>query len=168
MTNVLVRNLVQKGYLRVSNVTWKSRLYNLTPEGLAHKLRLTKGYIDRVLNHYRNVRQTLRAQMEDLEVNAESRIAVYGTNEFAELVYLGLKEFGIEEIDFYDGYNPEIRQFLGMPIRDASTIKSENYDKIVVAVLGGSETADTTLSDLGVPPHKIVTFFTRVNRRGSE
>ena len=30
LTNVLVRNLVQKGYLRVSNATWKSLIYNLT------------------------------------------------------------------------------------------------------------------------------------------
>ena len=48
LTNVLVRRLIQKGYLRVSKATWKRRLYNLKPEGLAHKLQLTKSYITRV------------------------------------------------------------------------------------------------------------------------
>ena len=168
LTNVMLRNMVQKGYLRVSNATWKRRLYSLTPEGLAHKLRLTKGYINRVLDHYQNVRQTLRVQMEGMEVNEESRIAVYGTNEFAELVYLGLKELGIEDIDFYAGGNPEGRRFLGMPVRDASTIKPENYDRVVVAVLNGSEELDRKLFDLGVSPHKIVTFFNSLNGRQKE
>ena len=62
LTNVMLRNLVQKGYVRVSNATWKRRLYSLTPDGLAHKLRLTTGYISKVLDHYQSVRQILREQ----------------------------------------------------------------------------------------------------------
>ena len=165
LTNVLLRNMVQKGYLRVSNATWKRRLYSLTPEGLSHKLRLTRGYITRVLDHYQNVRETLREQMESLELNEESRIAVYGANEFAELVFLGLKEMGIEEIDIYSPGSAVGRRFLGMPVHDAATIPFENYDKIVVAVLDGSETLNTELLVLGVPPHKVVTFFTSHNGR---
>lgn len=163
LTNVMLRNLVQKGYLRVSNATWKRRLYSLTPDGLAHKLRLTTGYISRVLDHYQNVRQTLREQLEGLDVNEESRIAVYGTSEFAELVFLGLREIGIEEIDMYSSECPLGRRFLGMPVLDASKLESGNYDKIVVAVLDGSEASNTELLNLGVPPHKVVTFFTSRN-----
>ena len=163
LTNVMLRNLVQKGYLRVSNATWKRRLYSLTPDGLAHKLRLTTGYISRVLDHYQNVRQTLREQLEGLDVNEESRIAVYGTSEFAELVFLGLREIGIEEIDMYSSESPLGRRFLGMPVLDASKLESGNYDKIVVSVLDGSEASNTELLNLGVPPHKVVTFFTSRN-----
>ena len=159
----MLRNLVQKGYLRVSNATWKRRLYSLTPDGLAHKLRLTTGYISRVLDHYQNVRQTLREQLEGLDVNEESRIAVYGTSEFAELVFLGLREIGIEEIDVYYTGSPSGSRFLGMPVLDASKLESGNYDKIVVAVLDGSEELNTELSDLDIPAHKIVTFFTSRN-----
>ena len=165
LTNVLLRNLVQKGYLRVSNATWKRRLYSLTPEGLAHKLRLTTGYITRVLNHYQNVRQTLREEMASLEVNEESRVAIYGTGDFAELVFLGLREIGIEEIDIYSTGNSASRRFLGMPVHDVAALHPEDYDKIVVAVLGGSEPLNTELLDLGVPPHKVVTFFTGHNGR---
>ena len=160
LTNVMLRNLVQKGYLRVSNATWKRRLYTLTPEGLAHKFRLTTGYITRVLDHYQNVRQTLREQMESLEVNKESRIAVYGTDEFAELVFLGLREIGIEEIDTYSSGNSGDRRFLGMPVHDMAELHPENYDKIVIAVLGGSEALTTELLNLGVPSYKLVSFFT--------
>ena len=67
---------------------------------------------------------TLKEQMEDLNVNKESRIAVFGTNEFAELVFLGLREMGIEEIKIFD-HNPESSKdmvFLGMPVQEPSNI----------------------------------------------
>ena len=98
LTNVMLRNLAQKGYLRSTQANWKRWLYALTPEGFSHKIRLTVAYIHRVLDHYQNVRQTLREQLEPLALNAESRVAIYGTGEFAELVYLGLRDLGIEEI----------------------------------------------------------------------
>jgi DNA-binding MarR family transcriptional regulator len=159
LTNVLLKNLVQKGYVRVSNASWKRRLYNLTPEGLAHKLRLTTGYISRVLDHYQNVRQTLREQMEGLDVNEESRIAVCGTNEFAELVYLGLKEIGIADIAFYSNGNAVGARFLGVPVEDVNKINSNDYDKVVIAELHGSADLSQILTDLGVPEQKVVTFF---------
>lgn len=159
LTNVMLRNLVQKGYLRVSHASWKRRLYSLTPDGLAHKLRLTTAYISRVLDHYQSVRQTLREQMETLAVNEESRVAIYGTNEFAELVFLGLKEIGIEEIDIFATGIPTDSRFLGMPVHEACTFNFENYDKIVVAALDGSQALNTELLNLGAPPHKVVTFF---------
>jgi DNA-binding MarR family transcriptional regulator len=159
LTNVLLKNLVQKGYIRVSNASWKRRLYNLTPEGLAHKLRLTTGYISRVLDHYQNVRQTLREQMEGLDFNEESRIAVFGTTEFAELVYLGLKEIGIEEIAFYSKGNAVGERCLGVLVEDVKNIKFNDYDKVVIAELHGSEAMNQMLSDLGVPEQKVVIFF---------
>lgn len=163
LTNVMLRNLVQKGYLRVSHATWKRRLYSLTPEGLTHKFRLTTSYISRVLDHYQSVRQTLREQMETLAVNEESRVAIYGTSEFAELVFLGLKEIGIEEIEILDGAGANGNRFLGMPVHDASTVNFENYDKIVIAVLDGPQARSTELLNLGVSPHKLVTFFSSHN-----
>jgi len=159
LTNVMLRNLVQKGYLRVSSASWKRRLYNLTPEGLSHKLRLTSAYVHRVLEHYQTVRETLREQMAVMAVNEESRIAIFGTSDFAELVFLGLKEIGIEEIDVYSTGISEGRWFLGMPVRDIATIQADNYDRIVVALLGDSQAASRRLLDQGAPPHKVVTFF---------
>ena len=168
LTNVLLKNLVQKGYVRVSNASWKRRMYNLTPEGLAHKLRLTTGYISRVLDHYQNVRQTLREQMEGLDVNEESRIAVCGTTEFTELVYLGLKELGIDAIDFYSKGDAVGERFLGMLVGDIKKIKINDYDKMVIAELHGYEALSQTLSDLGVPEQKVVTFFpTNLGKNGS-
>ena len=160
LTNVLLRNFVQKGYLRASQASWKRWLYTLTPEGFAHKIRLTVTYVNRVLDHYQNVRQTLRDQLAPLALHEESRIAIYGTQEFAELVYLGLKEYGIEEIDVFETVDGSNRTFLGMPVADIATLQPERYDRVVVAVLGEAEATTALLREQGAPPEKLVTFFT--------
>lgn len=160
LTNVLLRNLAQKGYVRVAGATWKRRLYNLTPEGLNHKIRLTISYIHRTLDHYQSVRQTLRQQLEPFMLNEESRVAIFGTGEFAELVYLGLRELGLSEIDVFADSSSISGQFLGMPIHSIDSIETRNYDRILFAVLNRepSEHLVEALDNDG-GPEKLVTFF---------
>ena len=158
LTNVMLRNLAQKGYLRATRAHWKRWLYALTPEGFSHKIRLTVSYIHRVLDHYQNVRQTLREQLEPLALNAESRVAICGTSEFAELVFLGLKDIGIEEIDIYSAKDAPSR-FLGMPVLSLATLQPERYDRVVVALLRDWEAPFKEIKARGVAPKDLVTFF---------
>ena len=159
LTNTLVRNLTQKGYLRIAQASWKRRLYTLTPEGFSHKVRLIRGYITRFVDDYQNVRQTLRDQLHPFELHAESRLAIYGTGEFAELVYIGLREIGIEEIDVFDSSETKTSKFLGIPVQEVTRINSEQYDWVVVANLAGQESIRSRLQELGIEEDKLITFF---------
>jgi len=165
LTNVLLRNLVQKGYVRANQAGWKRWLYNLTPEGFAHKVRLTVAYVQRVLDHYQKVRQTLREQLEPLALHEESRVAIYGIGEFAELIYLGLKEIGIEEIDIFATNSADNGKFLGMLVLDVATLKPELYDRVIVADLQYSESVRNELERQSVAPEKVVTFFSHGESR---
>jgi len=165
LTNILLRNLAQKGYVRVAQATWKRRLYTLTPEGFSHRIRLMVTYINQVLDHYQGVRQTLREQLAPLALNEESRVAIYGTSEFAELIYLGLKELSIEEIDVYDSNSIPARRFLGMPVRDLAMLQSESYDRVMVGYLKPSDAAISALVEKGVSSEQIVKFFTDENTK---
>lgn len=159
LTNVVLRNLTQKGYIRGTQTNWKRWLYTLTPNGFSHKLRLTLSYVQRVLAHYRSVRQTLREEMDPLVLNAESRVAIYGATEFAELVYLGLKEIGIEEIDIYGPSANLPAKFLGMPVRDVALLKDGDYQRVLVAYVGDWEQSITDLKEVGVEGDQVVAFF---------
>ena len=159
LTNVLLRQLMQKGYIRATQAGWKRWLYNLTPDGFSHKIRLTVAYIHRFLNHYQQVREALRQQLIPLALHEESRIAIYGTGEFAELVYLGLKEYSIEEIDVYGAADGHNGRFLGIPIRNVGTLEPGEYDRIVIASLGDSDRISEMLQQQCVGQQKVVTFF---------
>lgn len=159
LTNTLFRNLVKKGYIRGTQASWKRWVYALTPEGFARKIGLTVDYIRRELGHYQHVRQTLRTEMESLAFHEETRVAIYGTSDFAELVYIGLKDFGISEIDVFSSDSPNGRTFLGMPVRGVDTLDTNDYDRIIVASLGDSEAVASDLESRGKSSNKLVFFF---------
>lgn len=159
LTNILLRNLVQKGYVRAAKAGWKRWFYNLTPEGVTQKIKLTVTYVHRVLNHYQKVRRILIERLEPLALHEESRIAVYGTGEFAELVYLGLKEYGVQEIQvFLSDPEPGLK-FLGMPVHDISELRASDHDQIVVALLSISEERWAELNALAPNSDHLITFF---------
>lgn len=167
LTNILLRNLVQKGYIRATKTHWKRWLYALTPEGVSRKIRLTASYVHRVLNHYQGIRQTLREQLEPLALHKESRVAIYGTGEFAELVYLGLRELSIEEIGIFSSQTDlNGAKFLGLPIQGVEALQLEEFDRILVASLTDSEGDRAALQALGMAPDKVITFFS--DRRTKE
>ena len=132
VANLLVRTLVRKGYIRASRVRWKRWVYVLTPAGVAHKVRLTLAYIERFVDHYNRVRGLLRAELAALEIDADSKVAIYGTTELAEMIFLALKELGVVSIDFFDRA-PGDRKFLGQPVQAVEDVSSKDYAIVLVA-----------------------------------
>ena len=164
LTNILIRKLAEKGYIRVSQAGWKRWVYTLTPSGISHKARLTVGYIQQFLGHYQQVRQLLREELAVLELNAESRIAVCGTGSSGELVYLALRELDIDEIDFFEKDSAPGNRFVGMPLRNVMTLEPDDYDKVIVAHLDGSGLNLEILNGIDVSPGKLQTLFPNSNR----
>ena len=156
LTNIVLRNLTQKGYIRITQAGWKRWLYNLTPKGISHKVRLTVSYISRVMDDFDRVRHTLAEQLDPLGLNEESSIAIVGSSEFAELVFLGLKDHGIDEIDVF---GPGGGKFLGMPVREIESLVSDRYDWVLLAILDDASESREGLLNQGVSDDKMVSFF---------
>jgi len=159
LTNLLVHNVVRKGYLRIIRAGWRRSLYALTPTGFSRKVQLTTTYIRRYLDHYRWVRQILREELEPLGLNAESRVALYGTGEFAELVYLALKELGIEQLNVFAADSVPSTRFLGMPVHQVTALKLEDYDRVVVGLISNDDGISMDIPILVEAREKLVTFF---------
>jgi len=168
LTNLLLRNVARKGYVRVARAKWRRRLYALTPKGIVQKVLLTVTYVGRFLDHYQKVRLILREELELVALHAESRVAIYGTGDFAELVYLGIKEFGIEEVDVFGPKGVAGSRFLGILVQDATTLKPEHYDRVVVAELKGTRKISSEILALGVAPDHLLTFFDNMPRESME
>ena len=159
LTNLLLRRVVQKGYVRVTRAGWRRWVYALTPVGFVRKVHLMAAYINGFLDRYRNVRRALQSELQQLDLNSESRIAIYGTGELGELVYLGLRELGIEEVDVFASDGSNGSRFLGMPVRDLVTLNPEDYDRVVIAELNDAKSCYAMLHAQGVVPRKLVTLF---------
>jgi DNA-binding Lrp family transcriptional regulator len=153
LTNIYLRRLVRKGYIKCVNVQSNRISYLITPRGIAEKARLTYAFMDYSLHLYGEVRQHLRTVLQDCAA-AGRRVAIYGRGEAAELAYLSLKEFGLDPVAVFDGDGgPE---FLGMPVRPLREHTEIAYDLMIVATLERSSDRQlASLEAVGVPKDKL-------------
>jgi hypothetical protein len=153
LTNIYLKRLVRKGYIKCVNVRSNRISYLITPRGIVEKARLTYEFMDYSLHLYGGVRQRLRSVFQECGAGGR-RVAIFGRGEAAELAYLSLKEAGLEPVAIFDGEGgPE---FLGMPVRPIRDHASVEYDLIIVATLERSaQQLVTVLLENGVPRDKL-------------
>lgn len=155
LTNIYVRRLVRKGYVKCVNVQSNRLRYLLTPTGMSEKARLTYEFMEYSLQLYGQVRQHLRAVLEPAVHSNRRRIAIYGTGEAAELAYLSMTELGLELAAVFGSESGG--RFLGQPVRAIDTHRDASYDLLLVATLDRSDAIVETLVRAGVDRDRIVT-----------
>lgn len=156
LTNLYLRRLVRKGYVKCVNVQSNRLRYLLTPKGIAEKTRLTYEFMEYSLMLYGRVRQHLRTVLEPHVLDNRKRVALYGTGEAAELAYLSIAELGLELVAVFDG--GATGRFLGRPIRDIGDHNQVAFDLLLVATLEYSEPVVEHLIELGVQRERLVTL----------
>ena len=154
LTNIYLKRLVRKGYIKCVNVQPNRLRYLITPTGMVEKTRLTYEFMEYSLRLYRETRQRFRAEMCLRLDSRRSRVAIYGTGEAAELAYLCLKELGIDPVAVFDGGVGG--EFLGMPVRNVSGHAEVAYDLLVVATMANPDPLVASLVNHGVEPRRLV------------
>jgi len=152
LTNLYLKRLVRKGYVKCVTISPNRLVYSLTPKGMARKARLTYEFMKYSLDFYRDARQHLRRSLVET-VAEQKRVAIFGTGDAAELVFLLIRDMGLELVAvFADGEG----RFLGLPVRSIDDHATVPYDVLVVAVLERPAGTVKRLGQLGVPSEKIV------------
>ena len=152
LTNIYLKRLVRKGYIKCVNVQSNRITYLITPRGITEKARLLYEFMDYSLHLYGEVRQHLREALAECAA-ADRRVAIYGRGEAAELAYLSLREAGLEPVAIFDETNGH--EFLGMPVRPVAEHEQVTYDLMIVATLERSGTQLASLIRLGIPRDKL-------------
>jgi DNA-binding Lrp family transcriptional regulator len=153
LTNLYLKRLIRKGYVKCVTVAPNRLVYSLTPRGMVRKGRLTYEFMKYSLDFYRDARQHLRRSLVQA-VAEEKRIAVYGTGDAAELVYLLIRDMGLELVAVFDAAADG--QFLGLPVRPLSEHAGVTYDVFIVAVLERPAGTVKLLRQAGVPDDKVL------------
>jgi DNA-binding MarR family transcriptional regulator len=100
--NWYIKRLVNKGYIKVTQMQRRRLRYLVTPKGLVEKTRLTKEFMQMSLHWYRVTRaesQQLLAQVKAAGYNA---VCIQGDDDLAEIIYLSCLEAQVQvwpEID---------------------------------------------------------------------
>jgi DNA-binding MarR family transcriptional regulator len=95
LVNSYLKNLVAKGYVRITAFPRNRYGYLLTPRGIAEKSRLAYRHLSYFTNLYKSTRQDYLALFRRLSSSGISGVAFCGVDEVAEIAYLSLSETGM-------------------------------------------------------------------------
>lgn len=156
LTNLYLKRLARKGYIKVTTIPSSRIRYLLTPQGIAEKSRLTYLYMQYSLSHYRDMRAMLRQTLTHAAADGIKRIVVFGTGELAELAYLSLREMNLTLVGFVDEGATD--HFLSYPVWRPDALEGWEFDAILLADLEKTDRYLEQVGQLRVPDGKVLTL----------
>lgn len=156
LTNLYLKRLARKGYIKITTIPSHRVRYLLTPQGFAEKSRLTYLYMEYSLSHYREMRARLREALSEAAKNGTKRVVIYGTGELAEMAYLSLREMNMTLIGFVDDKQQE--SFLSYPVWPPEALGEWEFDAVLLADFDQAAGHRTKLTQRRVPDSMIITL----------
>ncbi|MBC7837702.1 MAG: winged helix-turn-helix transcriptional regulator [Nitrospiraceae bacterium] len=154
LTNLYLKRLARKGYIKVTTIPRSRIRYLLTPQGFTEKSRLTHLYMQYSLSQYRDMRTRLKEMMSTFDSAHGQRVVIYGTTELAELAYLSLREMNIDCVGFIDENSRE--SFLSCPVSSPERIAGWHFDQVLITDLDHAAAVEEQLVQSGVPREKVL------------
>ncbi len=154
LTNLYLKRLACKGYIKITAIPRQRIRYLLTPQGFTEKSRLTYLYMQHSLSHYRDIRIRLKKMMATFSGSHGQRVVIYGTTELAELAYLSLREMNLHCVGFIDGSSRE--SFLSCPVSSPDRVSAWQFDWVLIADIDDSSACEEQLVRSGVPREKVL------------
>jgi hypothetical protein len=154
LTNIYLKRLVLKGYVKCVNVRPNRLTYLITPSGVAEKTRLTYEFMEYSLRLYRQARTRVRTVLASRPLQQSTRLAIYGTGEAAEIAYLCLREVGVEPVAVF-GETPG-EAFFTVQVTPASACATVACDGIIVATFEDPAAAMAALEAQGIPRDRLI------------
>ncbi len=143
-TNLIMRHLVRKGYMRARRTGWRSWVDTETPAGFLPRGELASTHVHRLLGQLQWTKQLRTKKTTPNGLHAESRVVVLDTGEAAQLVYPSLQDLGVD-----------YRDILGTH----EACRLDRHDRVVLVSLGKTATEQCELREIGVPQERIVRMF---------
>lgn len=126
LAHELLKGMVRRGLLHVKVIHSRRWDYFLTPKGIAEKGRLTLEFLDFSMHFYREARKRSSQVCRDLAEEGHRRVALLGAGDLAEIVYLGVKEWGLELAAVYA--DAKAGGFMGVPVQSLADLAGASLD----------------------------------------
>ena len=150
MTNLIIRKLANKGYIKIKGLNRRKVQYILTPQGFAEKTKKSYRYLLRIIDSLKTMKKKIQ-QLILLEYEkGETHFIILGDGELADIIELSLKALNNSKLKY----------------RRVSKIEEANTDKAVILLAQpkpglGTLELGLTSSDLG---HRTWDSELRTNR----
>ncbi len=140
LTNLLVRLLVKRGWVRIVRLQANQVRYLLTPAGLAQRAKISRRKLRESIRFYTDARDRIRARFDELAAelatNGSRRIVFFGANQLAEIAWVCLQGTEFELVGVVDD-EPTSRLRMA-PVHPTSRLGPDNllagepFDRLIV------------------------------------
>ena len=93
--NLLIKRLIEKGYVKAKRAQRKKLRYIITPKGIAHRADLTVKFIENSLHLYRRTRKQVKGLLFEVRALGYDSVRIVGDGDMGEICRLTCLEEGV-------------------------------------------------------------------------
>jgi len=164
LTNLLIRRLAAKGYVKVSHLGTRHVRYLMTTAGREALARATRQSLENTVHLYTETREHIRGSLAVLSDRVEAddhgqkRIVFYGAGDVAEIAYVSLQSTDLTLVGVVD--DRRTGRFFEVTIcpsdrLSADTLDTIPYGHVVVTSLRHADTIRARIEGRGVRPERV-------------
>jgi hypothetical protein len=164
LTNLLIRRLGAKGYVRVIGFGTRHVRYLMTPAGWQALGRATRASLENTVHLYTQTREQIRTGLSEFSAShqpnaaGEKRVIFYGAGDVAEIAFVSLQTTDLKLVGVVD--DRRTGQFFQLPIHSSDRLTPDSlegvpYDYVVVTSFRHAEAIGARLAARSVPRTRV-------------
>jgi hypothetical protein len=163
LTNLLLRRVVHKGWVKATNIKANRVRYLITPAGIAEKARISREYLASSVKLYTEARDRIHHALTVLcdewaPESGDKRIVFFGGGEVAEIGYVCLQDTDLHLVAVIDDLRS--KPFFGVPVHPVNRLQpcrvdGVEYERIIVMSFSDQVSIRQTLDGQSIPPELV-------------
>jgi len=100
MTNLLLKRLIRKGYIKISQLNRRKVKYFLTPAGIAQKIKRTHQYLSYTFHSLKEIRAKIQTLLLEEYRKGRRKFIILGNGELADITEIALRNLSKKDIKY--------------------------------------------------------------------
>ncbi|OGS19419.1 MAG: hypothetical protein A2219_00305 [Elusimicrobia bacterium RIFOXYA2_FULL_50_26] len=100
LTNLIIKRLITKGYIKATQLNRKKIQYMLTPKGFSEKADKSYRFALKTITHFRMLKDNIQNMVSERYKKGYDRFEVNGSGELADIVELAIRRLNNPKIIF--------------------------------------------------------------------
>ncbi len=100
MTNILLKRLIRKGYVKISQLNRRKVKYFLTPAGIAQKIKRTHQYLSYSFHFLKEIKFRIQTILLAEYKKGKRKFIISGNGELADITEIALRNLGKKDITY--------------------------------------------------------------------
>jgi len=149
LVNHLLKKMVTKGWIKIKNIDAKKIRYLITPEGASEKSSLLYKRVDSTIHFYLEAKRVIKDKVIHLKNEGVKDVSIYGINHISEVLFIVLKELGLELNSIVDE-KKEGKEWFGYNVIGIDQFVKSNTGVLILATFDKEKIDDFCKEQEGI------------------